>query len=81
MEELGEILANLLIFNLTDTRKVIHNHLSMIRGLYSWEKYTDKEKKVGLGLLANNNISESLFGGLMHNIERFRMISLAQFCV
>ena len=54
-----------------------HDHLPAVGGLCLWQNFTEEEKKVGLGSLANNDVSESSFGGLAHNVERFGMIGLA----
>ena len=77
MEGLSEIFAYSLISELTNTRKATHNHFSVVGGKYSKVNCTDEVKKDELDVLANNNILESLFGDLMHNIEWFGIISLA----
>ena len=42
----------------------------------SWKNESEAEKKSGLGLFANNNVSKSTFGGLTNKVETFSMIGL-----
>ena len=76
MKPLSETLADTIMQEFTDKRKEIHDHSSFIKGKYSWALTTEAKKKLGLGLLANNNVSESLFGGATHNADAFKMINL-----
>ena len=77
IENLGIITANTLIDEFRDIRKATRNHLSCVRGIYSWNHISDEEKKAGLGLYANNDVSESAFGGLTEALIKSSMISLA----
>ena len=40
------------------------------------ENTTEAEKEAGLGLFANNNVSESTFGGLSNQVNTYAMIGL-----
>ena len=44
LDNYGVLIAEILIKELTDKRKVIHNHLSAVEGIYSWAKCTEEEK-------------------------------------
>ena len=72
----GVLIAETLMKELTDKRKATHNHLSVVDGKYSWKLCTDEKKETGLGLYANNNVSESLFSTLTYFINTFNMIGL-----
>ena len=76
-EEIGSIVATTLLKEFTDTRKSTYNHLSALDGRLSWDKATYEEKSAGLGMFANNNVSESIFGGLTENITKYSMIGLS----
>ena len=76
-EELGQIVASTLLREFTDKKKATHDHLSMLHGKLSWVMASNDEKLAGLGLHVNNNVSESVFGGLTENITKYSMIRLA----
>ena len=77
MEDMGSITSETLLQEFTDEKKATSNHLSEIGGKYSWELTTDSEELAGVGLHANNNASESAFGGLTEALTRSSMISLS----
>ena len=77
MEELGLLLASTMLSELRDNRKAAHNHLSSLGGAMCWERETNAEKEAGIGTRANNDISESSFGGMSDNLKKHGMISLA----
>ena len=47
-----------------------------IEGELSWAKASEEDKVKGLGVYANNNISESIFGGLTKALTKASIISL-----
>ena len=77
MENMGSILSETMLQELTDKRKATRNHLSEVGGKFSWALATDEEKQAGLGLHATSNVSESAFGGLTEAITKSSMISLS----
>ena len=64
IEELAFILAESLLKEFTNPKKATYNHLLVLNGSLSWANVTEEDKLAGLGMHANNNISESVFGGL-----------------
>ena len=77
MDDHGALISKTLTQELTDKRKETHNHLSAVEGKHSWIKCTEEDKQAGLGLHANNNISESSFGTLTHFVNAFKTIGSA----
>ena len=76
MKELGEIISNTMLGELRDKKKAKSNHLSSTGGLFSWNLCADVEKEMGKGIRANNNVSESSFGGLTEALTKNSMIGL-----
>ena len=76
MSCMGSMMSNTLIEELTDKRKEMKNHTSFLGGELSWGEDSEEENEAGLGLHANNNVSESAFGGLTEAISKSSMISL-----
>ena len=60
-----------------DPNKATHNHLSTIGGENHWSTATEDEKESGVGVLANNNIYESLFDRLEERDDSNFMIGLS----
>ena len=76
MEEIATIIAETYLKELQDPKKATFKHVSNNDGIYSWKNTTEAEKEAGLGLFANNNVSESTFGGLSNQVNTYTMIGL-----
>ena len=76
IEDLAVVWVDTMISELTNKNKATHNYLSAYNGIYSWAKATDNEKKAGLGIMENNDISESSFGGISDYLDKYKIISL-----
>ena len=77
MEAHGTVVAETLLSELNHKLKATKNHLSSAGGVFSWAKATEEEKLAGVGIKANNDVAESVFGGLTHNLEKSSMIKLS----
>ena len=75
-DDIGFVVAETLLKELSDEKKETHEHLSMNNGMHSWNRTSEAENEAGKGLFANNNASESSFGGLTNQVETYSMTSV-----
>ena len=76
MKGLGKIVGDSLLAEMHSKRKAARNHLSSQNGILSWGDTTDLEKKAGLVLKANDDVTYSSFGSLSEIIKNHSMTSL-----
>ena len=77
MENLAVVAAEIWIEDLLDPKKVMYMLMSESGGVCSWDVASDELKKSLFGMMAVNDLAESVFGGLTAQIEVFGRIGLS----
>ena len=77
LENLALVVAERWIEELLDPTKVTYMLMSESGGAHSWDMASDELKKSLFGLMAVNNLAESVFEGLTAQLEVFERIGLA----
>ena len=63
--------ADCILTELRDPKKVTSNYLSLSDGKFSWGKTTEQEHAAGIGMMATNDPAESPFAALTQQLQSF----------
>ena len=66
--------ADCLLTELRDPKKVTSNYPSLVVGEFSWGKTTDEEHVTGIGMMATNHPLESPFAALTQQLQCFSQV-------
>lgn len=70
---LGLLVAEAMLEEFVDPRKVTRHYVSAIGGKFSWAKTSEEEKKAGIGKKNNNDPAETVFAHLSREFEKGRL--------
>ena len=76
IDKMGAIIKEILLREFRDKNKEMFNYSSSNEGMNCQKNTSEAGNKSGLGLFANNDESESPFGGFNNQVETCFMIGL-----
>ena len=76
IEQIAVIGAETFINKLENSSKTTHHYPSFVDGQHSYKICSIKEKTKMLGCMAVNDIAESQFGGVTHQLDQYGQIGL-----